>query len=99
MHVSAEMEEGEEAQLPEEADAEMEEEYVSPRETTRDDASSCSESDYRTLLASPIRAVQDGKFLWLLYRMHASLLAHALSCSYTRLNCSGSPSRAVQDGP
>ncbi|EIE23845.1 hypothetical protein COCSUDRAFT_47030 [Coccomyxa subellipsoidea C-169] len=54
-----EMDEEVEAQLPEEVDAEMEEEYVSPRETTRDDASSCSESDYRALLGSPIRAVQD----------------------------------------
>ena len=98
MHVSAEMDEEVEAQLPEEVDAEMEEEYVSPRETTRDDASSCSESDYRALLGSPIRAVQDGNFLWLLHRMHASLFSHAPSCSYifwviyTRLNCLGLPS-------
>ncbi|EIE19526.1 hypothetical protein COCSUDRAFT_67679 [Coccomyxa subellipsoidea C-169] len=48
----------EEAVLPEEAEL-CEEEYGSPRETARDDASSCSESDYRALLGSPLRAAQD----------------------------------------
>ncbi|KAK9918884.1 hypothetical protein WJX75_007810 [Coccomyxa subellipsoidea] len=56
-----ELEEGEtveeEAVLPEEAEAG--EKYGSPRETARDDASSCSEGDYRVLLGSPLRAVHD----------------------------------------
>lgn len=45
--------------MPEEAEL-CEEEYGSPRETARDDVSSCSESDYRALLGSPLRAAQDG---------------------------------------
>lgn len=47
-----------EAQLPEGED--LGEEYGSPRETTRDDASSSSEGDYRAVLGSPLREVQDG---------------------------------------
>lgn len=47
----------EEPQLPEEEELMAVEEYGSPRETARDDASSCDEADYRSLLGSPLRAV------------------------------------------
>lgn len=55
--------------LPEEVEAQLSEgedlgeEYGSPRETSRDDASSCSEGDYRVLLGSPLRGFQDGAAL------------------------------------
>ncbi|CAL8462625.1 g2158 [Coccomyxa elongata] len=52
-----EEEEEEEPQLPEEEELMAVEEYGSPRETARDDASSCDEADYRSLLGSPLRAV------------------------------------------
>jgi hypothetical protein len=55
--------------LPEEVEAQLSEgedlgeEYGSPRETSRDNASSCSEGDYPVLLGSPLRGVQDGAAL------------------------------------
>lgn len=80
----------EEAVLPEEAEAG--EEYGSPRETARDDASSCSEGDYRAVLGPPLRAVHDGAalvFLRSLLFLPASLCnqgvmaCRCLSHSYT----------------
>lgn len=48
-----------------EEEKEAAEEYGSPRETARDDVSSCDEADYRALLGSPLqhhlRAPQDGR--------------------------------------
>lgn len=53
-----EEEEEEEPQLPEEEEELLAgEEYGSPRETARDDASSCDEADYRSLLGTPLRAL------------------------------------------
>ncbi|BDA46495.1 hypothetical protein COCOBI_08-5880 [Coccomyxa sp. Obi] len=52
-----EEEEEEEPQLPDEEELMAVEEYGSPRETARDDASSCDEADYRGLLGSPLRAI------------------------------------------
>ena len=70
--------EEEEAVLPEEV--EDVEEYGSPRETARDDASSCSEGDYRALLGSPLRTFPDGKsavLLRSLLSMPAATTLHA----------------------
>ena len=76
--------------LPEEAEAG--EEYGSPRETARDDASSCSEGDYRVLLGSPLRAVHDGAaFVFLRSRLslpasvykQGVMARHCLTHSYT----------------